>query len=298
MTAAGDAAGGFAADPAVSSAGNPARGSAGDAAGGIAADPAVSSAGNPARGSAGDAAGGFAAGSANRRAYGVDLLGLRSVTVRFGSTTVLSDVSVGLQAGEMIGLRGANGSGKTTLLRVLAGVLRPTHGTRQHRPRVAFVPIAVVPPALSTQQWLSGVRARRVGWSEGLEQLGFDGDRSAPCRVLSLGNFRKVLLVDALTSGCDVLLLDEATVGLDDQGRAGLVSLMSSCLARGAAVVQSEQDAEPIPLASRSWRVSNHGVHHVTERANVTVAFTGPRNGLPSLMSAAQQAGFSWDERA
>ena len=164
-------------------------------------------------------------------------------------------------------------------------------------PRVAFVPIGVVPPALSTNQWLSGLRRRRGGWSDALEELGFDGDRSAPCRVLSLGNFRKVLLADAFSSGCDLLLLDEATVGMDDVGRAGLVSLMAACLSTGTAVVQSEQDAEPIPLAARTWRVEDRAVSEVGAESNVTVVFTGPPDGLPMLLDAALGAGFTWEGR-
>jgi len=228
---------------------------------------------------------------------GDDVLALRDVSVRFGRRTVLSEVTVALQRGEVVGLRGANGSGKTTLLRVLAGVLRPSSGVRVQRPSVAFVPAAVMPPPVSAEHWLVGVRRHRSGWSDALEQLCFDGDRSAPCRVLSLGNFRKVLLADALTSGADVVLLDEATVGLDDRGRAGVITLVEAARSAGTAIVQSEQDAEPIPLATRTWRASNRTVHETTDDVSVTAAFIGPRDRLARLIDAARQVGFVPDEQ-
>ena len=179
---------------------------------------------------------------------GDDVLALRDVSVRFGRRTVLSEVTVALQRGEVVGLRGANGSGKTTLLRVLAGVLRPSSGVRVQRPSVAFVPAAVMPPPVSAEHWLVGVRRHRSGWSDALEQLCFDGDRSAPCRVLSLGNFRKVLLADALTSGADVVVLDEATVGLDDRGRAGVITLVEAA----ARLVRRSFNRNRTPSRSRS----------------------------------------------
>jgi ABC-type multidrug transport system ATPase subunit len=226
-----------------------------------------------------------------------DVAGLRNASARLGGRMVLSNVSIAVASGEMIALRGANGSGKTTLLRMLAGVLRPAGGRVSSAGSVAFLPSGVTPPVLSAKQWLTGLRPHRSGWSEALGMLGFDGDLSKPCRVLSLGNFRKVLLADALTSGARLVLLDEATVGLDDQGRAGLVSLVAACIAANAAVVQSEQDAEPIPLATRIWRVHDYDVREMKADGIVTVSFTGPRTNLDGLRRAAEQAGFHEPEK-
>jgi hypothetical protein len=85
-------------------------------------------------------------------------------------------------------------------MRMLAGVLRPSIGQRIGKPTVAFLPVGVTPPQLGANQWLSHLRPGRVGWADALDQLGFRENRDEPCRVLSLGNFRKMLLADALTS--------------------------------------------------------------------------------------------------
>ena len=57
------------------------------------------------------------------------LLEVRNVTKRFGGLVAVNDVSVGLNAGEVIGIVGDNGAGKSTLIKVISGVHRPEVGT-------------------------------------------------------------------------------------------------------------------------------------------------------------------------
>jgi ABC-2 type transport system ATP-binding protein/ribosome-dependent ATPase len=70
-------------------------------------------------------------------------------TRRFGAFTAVSDVSIGVSEGEVVGLIGANGAGKTTLIRMLLGLLPPSAGrvalfgalpSRTTRRRLGYVP--------------------------------------------------------------------------------------------------------------------------------------------------------------
>lgn len=56
------------------------------------------------------------------------LLDVRNLTKRFGGLTAVSNVSFGIERGEIIGIFGPNGSGKTTTLSLIAGILKPTSG--------------------------------------------------------------------------------------------------------------------------------------------------------------------------
>ena len=56
------------------------------------------------------------------------LLEARNITKRFGGLVAVNDVSVGLNAGEVIGIVGDNGAGKSTLIKVISGVHRPDEG--------------------------------------------------------------------------------------------------------------------------------------------------------------------------
>jgi ABC-type multidrug transport system ATPase subunit len=224
---------------------------------------------------------------------GAAIVELREVGLSFGKQPILGGVSLEVAHGDVVALRGANGSGKSTLLRLLAGVLRPSIGQRIGKPTVAFLPVGVTPPQLSANQWLSHLRPGRVGWADALDELGFQGNRDEPCRVLSLGNFRKMLLADALTSGAELILLDEATVGLDDPGRDALTNMVRRLSATGTSVVVSEQDAEPIPSATSTWRVRDSQVLAATESQEiVTATFTGGRGQVAALTAEAERLGF------
>jgi simple sugar transport system ATP-binding protein len=62
---------------------------------------------------------------------GMALLELKDVSKHFGAIHALTDVSLSLEPGQVMGLMGDNGAGKSTLVKIVAGNFRPTHGTMQ-----------------------------------------------------------------------------------------------------------------------------------------------------------------------
>ena len=222
------------------------------------------------------------------------LLELDGVTVRLGRRDVLRNARLTLARGEVVGVTGPNGAGKTTLLRLVANVLRPASGRRVGRPSVAYVPAAVEPPLLTVRSWLSCVhRDRRVQPDALLEQLGFDGALDRPCRELSFGNLRKVLLADAFSSRSELLVFDEVAEGLDSRGAAALVELMLETRARAGAVLFAEQQTRRIAGADRIL-VVRHGelAAESSGEAEVTVTLRGPAAALSDLTVRAGAVGF------
>jgi len=170
------------------------------------------------------------------------VLHLDSVSFRYpGGPPVLSDVSLGVEHGAIVGLLGPNGSGKTTLLRTLAGMLTPAAGrvllegqpiNRLSRREIARR-IAMVPQEThSTFDYtvldivLMG-RYPHLGpfELEGLDDLAVARDALAatgtadlerrPFATLSGGEKQRVVIASALAQSSAALLLDEPTASLD-----------------------------------------------------------------------------------
>src|SRR5271170_1190922 len=70
------------------------------------------------------------------------IISASEVTVRYGTRAILDQTTLGIQAGERIGLVGRNGAGKTTFLRILAGLQHPDSGdvSRQRDLVVSYLP--------------------------------------------------------------------------------------------------------------------------------------------------------------
>ena len=225
------------------------------------------------------------------------LVAFEAVTVTLGRRPVLRDLNLTIAEGEVVGITGPNGAGKTTLLRLAANLLRPASGERVGRPKLAYVPAAVEPPALDAGTWLSGVRRdRRVEPTSILEQLRFDGELDRPCRELSFGNLRKLLLADAFSCRADLIVIDEASEGLDSPGAGALIALMSEVRSRGAGVVFSEQQTQTIVGADRVAALTTGTlvVESATTTAEVTISLRGPAARARDLAEHAETLGFRY----
>nr|MBA3470742.1 ABC transporter ATP-binding protein [Herpetosiphonaceae bacterium] len=188
-------------------------------------------------------------------------LELQHVSVRYGSAPALSDVTLLVPPGIVLGLLGPNGAGKTTLLRVMLGFLRPdlhpaasvrVLGTAvtaaeflQVRRRIGFVPDPDgLDPRLSAERMLDQLAA--LSDAPPL-------DRAAVCVALDLrpsdlrrrigalsrGTRQKVALAQGLQHRPDLLILDEPGEGLDPLAQAGLMRLLTAARDRGATVIFS-----------------------------------------------------------
>jgi zinc transport system ATP-binding protein len=223
------------------------------------------------------------------------IVALDGVGVALGRRPVLRDIDLAIAPGEVVGVTGPNGAGKTTLLRVAANVLRPTSGRRVGRPRMAYVPAAVEPPLLTVQAWLNGVRrTRRVPWTDVLETLGFDGRLDRPCRELSFGNLRKLLLADAFSGHSDLVIIDEASEGLDSTGATAVLALMADARRRGAAVLFTEQLTQTIVGTDRVASITRGTLHVEDEIAEVTIRLRGPAARVDEITTHAAELGFRY----
>ncbi|WP_350258806.1 ABC-F family ATP-binding cassette domain-containing protein [Scrofimicrobium sp. R131] len=158
------------------------------------------------------------------------LLGAEKLHLEYPTTTIFTDVTLGISEGDRIGIVGRNGDGKTTLLRLLAGDLEPDRGQVIPRGdlRVGYLGQAdQFPPEVTVREAVVGDLAEHewAGESRIREIIaGLVADLPWESRVgeLSGGQVRRVALASLLVQEWDLLILDEPTNHLDLQAIAWL----------------------------------------------------------------------------
>jgi ABC-2 type transport system ATP-binding protein len=172
------------------------------------------------------------------------LLQARNLHKAYGAKSALKDVDVTLGAGEMVALLGPNGAGKSTLLQLLTGLFTPDQGSievlghdmRQH-PSRALAGLGVVFQQSALDMDLSVVsnlhfhtdlhgmsrKLANARIADLLQTTGLTNLAKSVVRSLSGGTRRKVELIRALLHEPRVLLMDEATTGLDPASRQQLL---------------------------------------------------------------------------
>ena len=193
-----------------------------------------------------------------------NLVNLESVSHAFGTRVLLDGVSLGVGAGEVIGVVGRNGDGKTTLLRVLTGDLVPDSGrvTISNSASIGVLTQhqAGSPGETIRQVVLDGaadhVYAARADRREIVEALLAGVDLERPVETLSGGERRRVGLVEVLLGDHDLIVLDEPTNHLDVEAIAFLASHLRSRIAAGLAMLVVSHDRWFLDaVCTRIWEV-------------------------------------------
>ncbi|MGR3757804.1 MAG: ATP-binding cassette domain-containing protein [Tranquillimonas sp.] len=205
------------------------------------------------------------------------LISLHDVDVYQGRQRVLHDVTLEIGEGEIVTVVGPNGSGKSTLLRVMIGALKPASGRVERRPglRIGYVPqrLQIDPTLPMTVARFLGL-PRRVGATTAraaLERAGAQGLARRQLSDLSGGQFQRVLLARALLERPHLLLLDEATQGLDQAGAAAFYRRIAEVRRdMGCSIVMVSHDLHVVMSASD--RVICLNGHVCCEGAPETVA--------------------------
>ena len=186
------------------------------------------------------------------------LLTAHGLTRRFGKRTVVNNISLSIEPGQVHGLLGPNGAGKTTLFRMLTGLLRPHAGrvelagvdvTRWPLWRRARAGLGYLPQGASVfrhltvrQNVLAGLRhqprAAQNGQADALlARFALSDLADARADRLSGGERRRVEIVRALAADPRVLLVDEPFAGLDPIAAQGVRAHLQTLAGAGVAVL-------------------------------------------------------------
>lgn len=238
----------------------------------------------------------------------VNRLECTNLTVKWAQVAAVSNVTLSLTAGMIIGLEGANGSGKTSLLRALAGELRPSSGlvrfnghsiAGQGLARVARMGVLLMPQReifvsdLSVQSTLEtaiiapAVRSvidvvKMIIWppmitkerqdriNDSLRIVNLVDCAHQLCQHLSFGQRRRLMLAVCLVNAPKVLILDEPFAGMDRATIDSLLGVLMSLSRSGKAIMISDHDVGRIrSISDIILSMSNGYCSDVTPRPYV-----------------------------
>jgi iron complex transport system ATP-binding protein len=169
------------------------------------------------------------------------MIGVSHLSVVLDGRTVLHDISLTVECGELVALCGPNGAGKSTLLRALAGLL-PNTGPPDTR-RVAWLPQDARSAWGLTVEQIAALgriphRDRAtVPVTKALRLCGIEALRAARVDRISGGEARRAMLARAFATEPEVFLLDEPTADLDPAASHAIMRLLRSTAEAGRAVV-------------------------------------------------------------
>ena len=199
---------------------------------------------------------------------GVPNVEIRHISKYFGSVIALKDVSMAVNAGEVMCLLGDNGAGKSTLIKTLAGVHQQSEGeyfvegeeVRFDSPRDAlnrgiatvYQDLAMIPLMSISRNFFLGSEPAK-GWGpfkrfntklasevaqEEMAKMGIDiRDTSQPVGTLSGGERQSVAIARAVYFGAKTLILDEPTAALGVKQAGTVLRYIAQARARNLAVV-------------------------------------------------------------
>lgn len=229
---------------------------------------------------------------------------LDGISQRFGRLTVLSDVSMSLFPGEVVGLVGDNGAGKSTVVKIISGYIRPTSGAMKvlgrevgfRSPREAraagietvYQDLAIIDDLSLWRNFFlgrelslraGGIRILRRGrmrdiCAEHVRQVGVVSVRSPdqPAKTLSGGERQSLAISRATYFESILLILDEPVAALSVRETRRVLEMIEIAKTRGLSVLYIDHNMSHVqPVADRIMVIERGTIARIINRGEASV---------------------------
>ena len=199
------------------------------------------------------------------------------VSLQIKNAKLLSDINISLHSGRVYGLRGRNGSGKTVLMKCICGFMRPTEGKVLVNGKVIHKDMDFLPSAgiiieepgffpnysgfknlkilAGIQNMISDDKIRQT-----MELVGLDSSMKKPVGKYSLGMRQRLGIAQAMMEDPEILILDEPTNGLDEDGVEWFRQFILEQKEKGKLILLASHSREDIEMLSDEVYFMEKGV--------------------------------------
>jgi len=215
-----------------------------------------------------------------------EVIQINGLTKDYGDGRGVFDIDLSVRQGEVFGLAGINGSGKTTIIRHLMGFLKPDKGSTsilkkdslkyaaELKRSIGYIPGEIAFPDIHSGMDFFKLQAEYLGIRDmshvkALSKM-FNLDANAKLKRMSKGMKQKTAIVAAFMADADILLLDEATTGLDPLMQSVFTDLIKEEKRRGKTIfMSSHMFAEMESTCDRVAFLKNGKIIHVVDMKTI-----------------------------
>ena len=190
-----------------------------------------------------------------------------NVTKNIGSKQVLNNINMKLSQGKIYGFFGRNGSGKTMLFRAVCGLIKPTSGQIKIKGKILHKDISF-PESVGVIIEKPGFWNNYTGFENlkllasiknqisdheiknAITQVGLNPEDNRTFKKYSMGMKQRLAIAQAIMEKPDLLVLDEPTIGLDEEGLQLVRNILIEEKSRGATILIASHNKEDIQILS------------------------------------------------
>ena len=160
---------------------------------------------------------------------------IKNVNKKIKGKVILSNINMELQSGKIYGFVGENGSGKTMLFRAISGLMKPSSGEiiadgkRLHKDMKVLPALGLMLENAGLYPELTGFdnlrllaklngKIGKIEIEEAIKRVGLNPEDKRTFQKYSLGMKQRIVLAQAIMEKPDIILLDEPTNALDENG--------------------------------------------------------------------------------
>lgn len=193
------------------------------------------------------------------------VIDVRNVTKKYKEYTVVNDVSLTVEKGEIVGLVGRNGSGKTVLMKMICGLVAPTSGEISVNGKIVGKDVDIpdnIGVIIETPGFLPNFSAynnlmqlakinRKIGSVEvknAIKKVGLNPDDKKHVGKFSLGMRQRLGLAQAIMEDPSLLILDEPMNGLDKESVSEIREYLLELKNSGKTILLTSHSAEDIDI--------------------------------------------------